>query len=704
MAADNSGTAIVAITRNGAQLASRLHHRLVGSHLYLPSKFAPDHQPSAPLQEARVAGSRMPASPLPLGVPNSPLSLGEGEGEGVPSSSAYIFHGPITALVRNLFPAYSSLVLFMALGAAVRLLSPLLKDKRTDPAVVVVDELGRFAISCLSGHIGGANLLANRVARLLGAQPIITTASDALGIISPDLVGAGLGWTVENSENFTKASAALVNGESVGLFQDAGEQHWYPAGRAWPANLRVFDDLDALAQSSCSAAMLITDRVLGEDYADLWFMSVLYRPKSLVLGIGCNRGTTKSEIEAAVLDTLREHDLSPQCIRNLATIDLKGKEEGLVAFASEYSLPLELFSPEELNAVPDVPNPSEITYRAIGAIGVCEPAAMLSAQTNDLLVAKTKMANVTVAVARVDNYPLSLSQKGEGEGSPSAPGPSIHPSCSGTPSPSPSPRGRGDKKAHGNIFVIGIGPGAKEHMTFRAAEALAASHVVVGYKTYIDLLGNLLDGKQVIVSGMRQEVARAKKAVELANDARNVSVVSSGDAGVYGMAGLVYDVARANGWTEMHHIEVVPGVSSLNAVAALLGAPLMHDFAVISLSDLLTPWAAIARRLEAAARGDFVVVLYNPRSGRRTRQIEEARDILLSCRREATPVGIVTSAFRDGQRVVVTDLEHMLDCEIGMLTTIIVGNSTTTSFDGVMVTPRGYDKKYELGAQGSDDS
>ncbi|MDA8188093.1 MAG: precorrin-3B C(17)-methyltransferase [Dehalococcoidales bacterium] len=249
--------------------------------------------------------------------------------------------------------------------------------------------------------------------------------------------------------------------------------------------------------------------------------------------------------------------------------------------------------------------------------------------------------------------------------------------------------------SEGKILVVGIGPGSPEHLTVRAREALAQSDVVVGYKTYVGLIKELLDGKELVSSGMRQEVARARKAVDLARLGKTVAVISSGDAGVYGMAGLVYEVAREVGWS-LTSVEIIPGVSALNAAASLLGAPLMHDFAVISLSDLLTPWAKIADRLEMAAQADFVIVLYNPRSSKRTEQIVEAQRIVRRYRDGSTPAGIVNSAFREGQQIVVTDLDHMLDFDVGMLSIVLIGNSSTTTFDGLMVTPRGYERKYDL--------
>ncbi len=254
----------------------------------------------------------------------------------------------------------------------------------------------------------------------------------------------------------------------------------------------------------------------------------------------------------------------------------------------------------------------------------------------------------------------------------------------------------------GQLLLVGIGPGATEHMTFRAREALAQADVVTGYTTYINLVKDLCTGKIVQSSGMTQEVLRAKEAVDLAEAGQQVALVCSGDAGVYGMAGLVFEVLKERGWAPETGIavEVIPGASSANACAALVGAPLMHDYANISLSDLLTPWELIARRIEAAAGADFVIALYNPASGKRKEQIAACRDIIRRHRAGTTPVAIVTSAYRPGQQVTVTDLDHLLDHELGMLATVIVGNSQTYVYQGRMVTPRGYGNKYELSGDG----
>lgn len=254
--------------------------------------------------------------------------------------------------------------------------------------------------------------------------------------------------------------------------------------------------------------------------------------------------------------------------------------------------------------------------------------------------------------------------------------------------------------AKGKLLVIGFGPGDRAHMTERARTAIEESEVIIGYHTYVNLIRDLLQQQEIIQTGMTEEVSRALEAVRQAEAGKKVAVISSGDAGVYGMAGLIYEVLWQKGWSEKDgvEVEVIPGISAINSCASLLGAPVMHDACTISLSDHLTPWETIAQRLEAAARADFVIALYNPRSGRRTRQIEEAQRILLQYRPGGTPVGIVKSAYREKQRVVITTLDRMLEEDIGMLTTVIVGNSATFVYEGKMITPRGYQRKYTLSA------
>ncbi|WP_397538572.1 precorrin-3B C(17)-methyltransferase [Rummeliibacillus pycnus] len=254
----------------------------------------------------------------------------------------------------------------------------------------------------------------------------------------------------------------------------------------------------------------------------------------------------------------------------------------------------------------------------------------------------------------------------------------------------------------GKLYVVGFGPGDFKHITTRAVEALQDSDFIIGYKTYVELIQDLITNETSVIStGMTEEVSRAQEAVRQAEAGKKVAVISSGDAGVYGMAGLVYEVLIEKGWTEANGVpvEIIPGISAINSCGSLLGAPIMHDSCTISLSDHLTPWDLIAKRVEAAAIADFVIALYNPRSGRRTRQIVEAQRILLQYRSPETPVGLVKSAYRDRQHIIITNLEEMLDHDIGMLTTVIIGNSATFLYDNKMITPRGYQRKYTLNSE-----
>jgi precorrin-3B C17-methyltransferase len=239
------------------------------------------------------------------------------------------------------------------------------------------------------------------------------------------------------------------------------------------------------------------------------------------------------------------------------------------------------------------------------------------------------------------------------------------------------------------LYVIGMGPGNKDNMTYKAYEALKNADVVVGYKTYIQLVKEILPEVKITEdTGMKKEIERCQKAIDLAMEGKKVALVSSGDAGIYGMAGLVYQLAE--GKMDASEIEIIPGVSASSSCASILGAPLMHDFATISLSDLLTEWELIKERLHCAGKGDFVVALYNPKSFGRTTQIEEARDILLQYKPADTVVGIVRDSGRKNESKEITTLKDMCDCEINMTSTVIIGNEMTYAKDNMMITPRGY--------------
>ncbi len=613
--------AIAAITKKGAALGRRLNQLFPDSYLYLPERFAD----------------------------------GEISGE-------FPFAPPAKKVIRDIFHRYRYLVLIMAVGAAVRLLASELRTKHEDPGVVVLDEMGTFVVSLLSGHAGSANELAKKVAYLLGAQPVVTTASEVSTTIAVDLLGKEFGWKLETSDSVTQVAASVVNSEFIGIYQNAGERNWWKRDSSLPSNVHLFSNIEDLVKSNPKAAIIITDQILNEEYRLPANGTLVYRPRSLVVGIGCNRGTRCTEIEAAVSRVFSEHKLSIKSIRNIATITLKKNEAGLLEFARKYNLPAEYFDKETLSKARFPSAPSSAVLEHVGTPAVCETAAILSSDNPTLLIPKVSYGRaISIAVARL--RPLDTRS---------------------------SPRS-------GKLFLVGLGPGALEHMTFRAREVLGASDAVVGYKSYIKLIEPLIAEKEVITTGMTEEVRRTRIAINLAQQGKTVSLICSGDSGIYGLAGLVGEVLQGQG--DKLDVEVVPGMPALVASASLLGAPLTSDFACISLSDYLVPWEEISQRIKLAAQADFVIIVYNPRSKKRQHQLARAREIILQYRKPTTPVGIVYNAYREGQTAIITDLQHLLDHEIDMNTTIIIGNSSTFTFDKWMVTPRGYLKKYDLSTE-----
>jgi cobalt-precorrin 5A hydrolase/precorrin-3B C17-methyltransferase len=352
---------------------------------------------------------------------------------------------------------------------------------------------------------------------------------------------------------------------------------------------------------------------------------------------------------------MSENKLSLKSIRKVATIDVKKGEASLSHLAQSKNLEVEFFPPEDLAKADFSSPPSPLAYKWVGAPSVCEAAALLSSGASSLLVPKTKLGDITLAIARI---PLD--------------------------------------KAYGRLFLVGLGPGDPDYLTPRARKALSESDVIVGYRTYIELLGEIASGKEVLSTEMGEEIKRAERAISLARQGKTVSLVSGGDPGLYGMAGLVMEMLRFKEGAEFS-LEVIPGIPALCGASSLLGAPLTSDFACISLSDRLTSWEDIERHLESSAQGDMVIVLYNPRSQGRRHELSKARDILLKYRGGSTPVGVADNVYRQGQRITITDIDHMLDLDIGMSSTIIIGNSSTFALDRWMVTPRGYGKKYNLG-------
>ena len=574
--------------------------------------------------------------------------------------------------VRELWGAHKHLVFIMATGIVVRTIAPLIKDKKIDPAVVVLDEKGKYAISLLSGHLGGANELAKEIASFLKGEAIITTASDVNNLTAIDIWVSENSLAIEDWEIMPHVATRYLNNGALRVYSEIEislPDEFLKVSEPRFADAIITNKKDIyLKEPQCSSVECSTGscRVKGQLYL---------RPKNLIVGIGCNSGTSEEEIEGAVKAVLKNNNLSFLSIHSLATIDIKCKEDGLIKFAQRYGFTITCFNAEELNSVEGMAK-SEAVFKATGANAVSEPAALLASGASELLVSKQKIGNVTIAVAEL-----------------------VAPILQHSITP--------------KLYIVGTGPGGIEHITPYAQDAIRKSDVIVGYRTYLDLIQELIKDKGVVSTGMTQEIERCKKAVEIALSGKTVSVISGGDPGIYAMAGLVFEILKdRNALSVVRNeikgsnasriaVEVIPGISALNAAASRLGAPLMHDFAVISLSDRLTPWELIEKRLAAAAMSDFVTVLYNPKSMGRPEHINKSRDIFLRYRTAETPVGIVKGAMRENEKIIIANLRDMLNYDIDMQTTVIIGNSQTFIWNNYMITPRGYEKKFSGGSAGS---
>ncbi|MEU3244804.1 precorrin-3B C(17)-methyltransferase [Streptomyces sp. NPDC006875] len=541
----------------------------------------------------------------------------DGSGGGGPAADG-ASAGSVGDAVRRAFLECDQLVCFLATGAVVRLIAPLLGDKTADPGVVCVDEAGRFAVSLVGGHGGGANELAREVGGLLDAEPVVTTATDAVGIPGLDTLGLPVEGDVAG------VTRALLDGEPVGL----------DAESAWP--------LPALPLSAeGSRTVRVTDRLVPPAEG-----LVLLRPPSLVVGVGASKGATVDEVAGLVEDALRDAGLSARSVAELATVDAKSEEPGIVGAAARLGVPLVTHPAAELAAV-DVPNPSGAPLAAVGTPSVAEAAALV--RGGELLVPKRKSvradgrpAMATVAVVR--------------------------------------------RPARGRLAVVGLGPGARDLLTPRAREELRRASVLVGLDQYVDQIRDLLrPGTRVLESGLGAEEERARTAVAEARRGQAVALIGSGDAGVYAMASPALAEASDD-------IDVVgvPGVTAALAAAAILGAPLGHDHVSVSLSDLHTPWDVIERRVRAAAEADIVVTFYNPRSRGRDWQLPKALAILSAHREPTTPVGVVRNASRPDESSRLTTLGGLDPATVDMMTVVTVGNTATREIAGRMVTPRGY--------------
>jgi len=617
---------------------------------------------------------------------------------------------PFDSLAETLpesFKQGDTVICIMAAGIVFRLLAPHLGAKHDDPAVIVIDEEGRHVIPLLGGHAAGANQLAREIAEFLGGEAAVTTASDAQGLTAPDEVARLLELGVPDPESLRRVTAVLVNGGPVCIesSSDPGIDGygWVPPG----GSLEGF-----------SARLLITHLLEekrsapegdGSGVPEEGPITARLVPRQVAAGVGCKRDTSAKNISEAIAAACAQAGIDPLAVGALVSVEAKADEPGLAAAAGELGARLAFFPADELAAL-GRPG-SDFVLETVGTPAVAEPAALLAAGAvsqspaapgtqPELLLGKNSFGPVTVALAlcaaHTPNSPDSSSggaarphagntrTSGPGANDPSETSPGATGRGAADGAPAVAPEREPMPEGHGMVLVVGTGAGTAGLLTGEAVAAIGAAHTIMGYRTYIDQLRRLYPDKEYIAGAMGKELDRCREALDMAARGKIVVMVSSGDPGVYGMAGPMLELADGV------PVYVIPGVTAAQTAASLLGAPLMNDYVTLSLSDLLTPRDEVLRRTSAAAASGLVICIYNPTSRKRQLLFEAACLALLEHRPADTPVGWVRDAGGPEEEWRIIRLDQLTDQENDMRTIVIVGNEHTQIINGRMVTRRGY--------------
>ena len=533
----------------------------------------------------------------------------------------------------------------MASGAIIRILSPLLTDKHTEPPVLVMDELCNHIIPLLGGH-HGANKLASELASKLGITPAITTAGELRFSIALD--DPPEGWILSNPENYKSFMSSLLGGASVALQEQDCRADWLHHSQL------------PFASDSKLQIKATIYKSQGDD------STLVYHPKSLVLGMGCERGIDSTHTISLVESILKESNLARQSLSLLTSIDIKSDEQALHETAAHFHIPIRFFPAETLEQERHrLANPSSVVFDEVGCHGVSEGSSLSAVgDSGTLKIEKTKGERSTAAICHSE-VPIDAINIGV-------------------------PRG--------HLSVIGIGPGSDDWCSPEATRLISQAQDLVGYTLYLDLLGEKTKDRELHNFPLGKEEDRVRHALELAGTGRNVALICSGDAGIYAMASLVFELLDKGDLSQEAQrvsLQVSPGISALQAASALSGAPLGHDLCTISLSDLLTPWEHIERRIHSAATADFVIAFYNPVSQRRRHQLAKAKEILLTARDAETPVVLASNLGRESERITLTTLSSLQVDDVDMLTLVLVGSTTSRRYDSPsgkswIYTPRGY--------------
>ena len=544
------------------------------------------------------------------------------------------------SVIADLISGPAPIVWIGALGALVRLAAPHLRSKADDAPIVCVSEACDTVIPVVGGH-HGANALASEIAEVLGVQPAITTATDSRFGVALDDPPAG--WHLDPTTDYGGFAAALLAENSVTVDPTID----------WLAD-------SGLPQTSDARLHIVADhRATAQDPARL-----VYHPEVLAIGIGTERDADPAAVVEFVSTVIRAAGLADEAIALVTSVDVKMDEPAVHAVAHAYRRPARFFTPDRLETeTPRLANPSDTVYAAVGCHGVAEAAALAAAGPDaHLIVPKQRGPKATCAIA-LTSTPIDAMAVGQ---------------------------------ARGKLWIVGLGPGTPDWRTAEAASVLADADDIVGFSGYLDLIGSQSPGPVRHPFPIGAETERTDHALDLAAQGRQVALVASGDPGIYALATLAFErlehcpsPARAR-----IDIAVSPGVSAFQAAAARLGAPMGHDFCAVSLSDLMTPWPAIERRLHAAASADFVTALYNPISLRRRAQLPRAFAIMAEHRPPDTPVAFARNLGRQDESITLTTLADADPETADMLTVVIIGASTTRVLQRragpVVYTPRGY--------------
>ncbi len=544
----------------------------------------------------------------------------------------------------------TDLIIFVgSVGASVRLISSLLSAKDKDPGVIVIDKKGSKVIPIIGSHQSNVQDIAFQICNLFSGKIIETNNSTDQNYLNIDSFGNQWGWKRSgDTKEWSKLVIKQSNNKEIYCSQLSGNNLW----KTSEAGNTITQLSDADLEPNESSFHI---SIFG-NHKNTW------HPPLLWIGLGCERNTSKELIEDSLENFLATNNLSPLSIAGFATIDLKKDEQAILKISKETNLPIKFFTSEELSKI-NTPNPSNVVLNEIGTSSVAEAACILAGGEGSKLLqekkifkssdsSKNKFGAVTIAVAQSKNQYSPLT---------------------------------------GEIHVIGSGPGDISYLTNDARKALSKCSIWIGYKMYLDLIKPLKRKDQVLIeSSLTEEKKRCEKAIKLAEEGIKVALISSGDAGFYGMAGLLLELMQKVNKEFRPLFEVHPGISSMQLAAAISGAPLMNDFCSISLSDKLTPWESIEKRIAGALLGDFVIAIFNPQSLERNWQLKRSIQLCLEYRPGNTPVLVGRQVGRKNQSKSFFNLDSIPFKNIDMLSIIIIGNSKTTLVDDIFLTPRGY--------------